>query len=195
METLVIFVSILIASCRRLLIGSHHRPQQLASVSPLLQQICSGAPQRSVVTSSTLNKFNQPRLREENDHVTGETPALPIAVPSHPDHRAVEEPADNKRSHDCAVVSPAVDGVFHEPYPDPSASREEAEEEGEEERVETGMTLKKLSSIYLKLSKSRLSGNLYYYDVHYKQLCRLLLYAMEVVYWHWVGFVNTNMLV
>ena len=150
-----------LASCRRLLIEAHSQPPQLVSLNLLLHQICSGAPQRSVVTSSSLNKFNQPKLREESDHVTdgpGAAPALPIAVPSHPNHRrAVEEPARNRRSHDCAVnvVGPAVDGVFHEPYPDPSSSREDTKVEQD---PETDLTLKKLSSIYLKLSKSRLSG-------------------------------------
>ena len=149
-----------LASCRRLLSGVHPQQQRATAVRVLLQRICS-QPQRPLITSSSLNKFNQPRLSEESDHVTdGVTHPPQVVVPRSSDSHTCTvqepEPGNNSGSHDRAVVNPAVDGVYHELYPDPNVGQGEKGEE--EEWVPTELTLKKLPSIYLKLSKSRLTG-------------------------------------
>ena len=139
------------ASCRRLLINLHHPHRQQTTLR--LLQVLSNLPQRSLCTSWSLNKLNQPKLREEDEHTDVTHPPLKV-----PPDRAVQEDG-RRRSHDLVVAS-TVDGVFREQYPDESQHETEGvREEGEEEVAQTELSLRKLTSIYLKLSKSRLTGN------------------------------------
>ena len=90
-------------------------------------------------------------------------------LPSDHTH-AKEDSKLGSHSHAVAASSNAVDGTLHE-YEDGQAwmeerskvvvgepGREEQREEGEEEWSHTELSWRKLPSIYLKLSKSRLTG-------------------------------------
>ena len=78
-------------------------------------------------------------------------------VPLNPDdpNSAVKDSSKSIHDHD---VASAVDGVYHEPYPDANRQKNNEEEEEGEEWEHTELTWKKLPNIYLKLSKSRLTG-------------------------------------
>ena len=161
------------ASCRKLLTqrvtAVNLLPKSPATVRLLGLVTYSGQYQRSLHTPSSLNKLNQPKLREDvnNEHVPDLThpPRNGNVVPPLPADHSCTVQDSNKKSHDHTGTN-AVDGVIQERHSDGRKQHMEGEEkreeqdekEAEEEWAQTELTLKKLPSIYLKLSKSRLTG-------------------------------------
>ena len=163
------------ASCRRLLhrngiYYSRHQLQRSATVAKLLQILSGWPAKRLFCASAPLNKLNQPKLKEENElssDLTHPQPHPSGVIP--PDHAHPKEVSEF-RSHDHAAArTNTVDGVLQErhQHEDGQAWIEESSKEvgqREEQRQEEGewahteLTWRKLPSIYLKLSKSRLTG-------------------------------------
>ena len=152
------------AFCRRLLVSAH--PQQLRLVGRKGSVLQNYTRQRwqTLSTSALCYKLNQPKVREERDHVTDDvrTPQQ-AAVPL---DDVVRDRRAGTRSHD-QVIAVTVDDVVEGGQRYISGRGQQTEEEGhqkegeeeEEEWVQSELTLKKLPSIYLKLSKSRLTGS------------------------------------
>ncbi len=170
------------ASCRRLLHRnsvhySHHRLQRATTVTKLLQ-ILSGWPAKRVLcASASLSKVNQPKLKEESElsaDLTHPQPRPPGVLP--PDHaQAKEDSKLRSHNHAAAASTNAVEdalceqrqyeegqGLIEERSKEEEVEglgrREEQREEGEEELADRELSWRKLPSIYLKLSKSRLTG-------------------------------------
>ena len=174
----------ILASCRRLLhrnggiFYSRHQLQCTATVAKLLQVLSGWPAKRSFCASASLNKLNQPKLKEEielSSELTHPQPRPPGVLP--PDRTHTEEEDSKLRSHDHAAAAAStntVDGVLHErhkyyeegqggwieggPKEVVEGRREEQRQEGEEGWAHSEITWRKLPSIYLKLSKSRLTG-------------------------------------
>ena len=166
---------IISASCRRLLhrngiYYSRHQLQRSTTVANLLQILSGWPAKRLFCASAPLNKLNQPKLKEENElssDLTHPQPHPSGVIP--PDHAHPKEVSEF-RSHDHAAArTNTVDGVLQErhQHEDGQAWIEESSKEvgqREEQRQEEGewahteLTWRKLPSIYLKLSKSRLTG-------------------------------------
>lgn len=150
--------------------------QRAPTVAKLLQMLSRWPTKRLFCASASLNKLNQPKLKEENElsssDLTHPQPRPPGVVP--PDHtHAKEDSKLGSHSHAVAASTSAVDGTLREQhqYEEGQAwteerskvvvgepGREEQREEGEEEWSHTELSWRKLPSIYLKLSKSRLTG-------------------------------------
>ena len=177
------------ASCRRLLHRNgvmgvyypHHREQRAATVAKLLQ-IMNGLPAKRLFCASvSLNKLNQPKLKEEvvelSSDLTHPQPRPPGVSP--PNHASAKEDSKlRSQQHTAAVSTNAVDGVLQEGHryeeggqawieegsKEELGGTKEEERQKEEEWIRTELTWRKLPSIYLKLSKSRLTG-MYMYNV------------------------------
>ena len=171
------FAMMISASCRRLLhrngvYYSRHRLQRAATVAKLLQILTEWPAKRLFCASAPLNKLNQPKLREENElssDLTHPQPCPPGVLPPAADHAHSKENCE-LRSHDHTAASTnTVDGAVREQHlyyegqawiedrSKEAGGREEHRQE-EVEWAHTELTWKKLPSIYLKLSKSRLTG-------------------------------------
>ena len=109
------------ASCRRLLHRngvhySHHQMQRAPTVAKLLQMLSRWPVKRLFCASASLNKLNQPKLKEENElsssDLTHPQPRPPGVVP--PDHTHAEE--DSKHSHAVVANASGVDGSLRERY-------------------------------------------------------------------------------
>ena len=169
------------ASCRRLLHRngvhySHHQMQRAPTVAKLLQMLSRWPTKRLFCASASLNKLNQPKLKEENElsssDLTHPQPRPPCVLS--PDHtHAKEDSKLGSHNHAAAASTSAVDGTLRErhQYEEDQVwteerskvvvgepGREEQREEGEEEWSHMEFSWRKLPSIYLKLSKSRLTG-------------------------------------
>ena len=141
------------------------RPQQQLRVTAIkvhLQQSFIGQRLQALSTSLPCEKLNQPKLREDNEQATDVEHAQRTVVPT---DGTIEDRGVSTRSHD-QVVAAAVDDVLEDGRKgagggsgqwEESKGLKEGEEE-EEEWAQSELTLKKLTSIYLKLSKSRLTG-------------------------------------
>lgn len=181
------------ASCRRLLhrngihhyVYSHHQLQRAPIIAKLIQILSRWPAKRLFCASVSLNKLNQPKLKEENNELlsdlTHPQPRLPGVLP--PDHTHTEEDSKlGSHRHAPAASANAVDGALHEQhqYEEGQAwmekrskevvggpGRREEQREGEEEEwAHTELSWRKLPSIYLKLSKSRLTGIQVTYNTH-----------------------------
>ena len=171
------------ASCRRLLhrngiFYSRHQLQRTSTVAKLLRVLSGWPTKRSFCASVSLNKLNQPKLKEEielSSDLTHPQPRPPGVLP--PDHTHAKEEDSKLRSPDhaaAAASTSAVDGVLHErhqyyeegqgawieggPKEVVEGRREEQRQEGEEGWAHSEITWRRLPSIYFKLSKSRLTG-------------------------------------
>lgn len=170
------FSMMISASCRRLLnrngvCYSHLRLQGAAPAARLFQILSGWPAKRSLCASVLRNKLNQPKLhvKEESEHLSDLThpqPRPPGVIPGPPGNAQIREDSKS-RSHDHAAASTnTVDGVFQEqhqnaPWMEKTSKKVEHREEQrqeEEEWTHAELTWRKLPSIYLKLSKSRLTG-------------------------------------
>ena len=167
------------ASCWRLLnrngvYYSNHQLQGAAATARLLRILSGWPAKRSFCASVLLNKLNQPKLhiKEENEHspdLTHPQPLPPGVIPGPPGNAQIKE-SSKSRSHDHATagINTVVDGVFQERRQNAPSMEDTSKEVGhreeqrqeEEEWAHTELTWRKLPSIYLKLSKSRLTGTI-----------------------------------
>ena len=168
------------ASCRRLLhrngvYYSHHQMERAPTVAKFLQMLSRWPAKRLFCASASLNKFNQPKLKEENElsssDLTHPQPRPPGVLPPNHTH-AKEDSKLGSHSHAVTANASAVDGALCEQHQYEEGqvwteerskvvvgeSGREQREEGEEEWSHTELSWRKLPSIYFKLSKSRLTG-------------------------------------
>ena len=186
------------ASCRRLLHRNgvmgvyypHHREQRAATVAKLLQIMNGRHAKRLFCTSASLNKLNQPKLKEEvvelASDLTHPHPHPPGVSP--PDHASAKEDSKlRSQQHTAAVNTNAVDGVLQgyeeegqawieEGSKEEVGGKREEQRQKEEEWIRTELTWRKLPSIYLKLSKSRLTG-MYLCEWIWDSIARVLVYS------------------